>query len=364
MRGKYPTILVGGNSSSDMPLLKLLDRAAPTVPAIIELSSWQLELVPGARRAPDVAVITNLYRDHLNRYRGMRDYAAAKANIFRDQTPGQALILNADDAWTPFFLKRKPRARIFFISLKPLPKSKCGIFVDGGAVYARLTAGPTEPVLSRAALATLAPWGDHNIYNLLTAFLAAHLAGVSFRSLSTRLLSLPTVPLREEIIHQDRRLTVVNDSAGTSPDATVAALRRFQKSRIILLAGGTDKKLKFAEWATAVKRHVPPERLLLLEGSATKKMVAALRRIGYFKQSEPQVFAMLSAMVRAAQMQTTNGSTSSPSRAKSKDNKQAATILFSPGAASFEKFKNEFDRGRKFSAYSKRYFLNKKIKKG
>ena len=93
-------------------------------------------------------------------------------------------------------------------------------------------------------------------------------------------------------------------------------------------------------------------------------MVAALRRIGYFKQSEPQVFAMLSAMVRAAQMQTTNGSTSSPSRAKSKDNKQAATILFSPRAASFEKFKNEFDRGRKFSAYSKRYFLNKKIKKG
>ncbi|MDO8470342.1 MAG: UDP-N-acetylmuramoyl-L-alanine--D-glutamate ligase [bacterium] len=364
MRGAYPGLLAGGNSSADMPLLKLLDDSAlaegsPVIPAVVELSSWQLELVRGARRAPDVAVITNLYPDHLNRYHNIRAYAAAKANIFRDQTQDQALILNADDAWTPFFLKRKPRSRVFFISLKPLPKSKRGIYVNGGTVFARLTAGSTERVLSRAALATLASWGDHNIRNLLTTLLAGRLAGVSFRSLSTRLSSLPTVPLREEVIHQDRHLTVVNDSAGTSPDATTAALRRFQKSRIILLAGGTDKELTFGEWAKAVKHHVPPERLLLLEGSATKKMVVALRCIGYFRKSAPQVFTTLPAMVRAAWKPTTDPPRLTSGRVEA-GNRQPTTILFSPGAASFEKFKNEFDRGRKFTAYCVRYFTEKK----
>lgn len=351
MRGAYRDLLAGGNSSADMPLLKLLDESSPNVPAVIELSSWQLELVSGARRAPDIAVITNLYPDHLNRYRGMRAYAAAKAGVFHDQTPDQALILNADDAWTPFFLKRKPRSRLFFTSLRPLSKSERGVFLMDGAAWARMTAGPAEPVLSSAALRKLGERGEHNIQNLLTSLLVGRLSGIPFKFLARRLSSLPAIPFREEIIYKDRRLTVVNDSAGTSPDATLAALRRFQKARIILLAGGTDKELEFGEWAETIKRCIPPEHLLLLEGSATKKMIAALARIGYFNGTEPKPFGEFLAMILAARKLAVGGK------------KQGTVVLFSPGAASFEKFKNEFDRGRKFAAYSKRYLFGRKNKR-
>lgn len=344
MRGRHPALLAGGNSSSAMPLLKLLARARSATPSVVELSSWQLERVAEARRGPDVAVMTNLYPDHLNRYRTMRDYAGAKANVFIKQNSHQSLVLNADNPWTPFFLSRKPKSRIYFVSSHPLSQSRQGVFVKGGAAYSRMERGAPTPLLSRRAVERFREtWGDHNFMNALTAVLATRLMGVPFAASRRRLALLPRVPYREEIVRATKRLLVVNDSAGTSPDATIAALRRFAAGKCtFLLAGGTDKKLEFGDWAQAVACAVPPEHLLLLEGSATVKMLASLRRIGYFKKTEPRMFESLQAMVRTA-------------RDLSREARKPTVILFSPGAASFEKFKNEFDRGRKFNAYSSRY---------
>jgi UDP-N-acetylmuramoylalanine--D-glutamate ligase len=344
MRGRHPALLAGGNSSSDMPLLKLLSHARSAVPSVVELSSWQLERVAGARRGPDVAVVTNLYPDHLNRHRTMREYARAKANIFIEQHSHQSLILNADNPWTRFFLSRKPKSSVYFVSSRELPKDYRGVFLKSGTAYVRMERGVATQLLSRGAVERFSEaWGGHNLMNALTAVLAARLMGVPFALSRRRLASLPKVPYREEIVRATKRLLVVNDSAGTSPDATVAALRRFTpQRRVLLLAGGTDKELEFGDWAQAVARAVPPEDLLLLQGSATAKMLASLRRIGYFKKAEPRIFENLQAMVRAA-------------RDLSQEAREPAVILFSPGAASFERFKNEFDRGKKFNTYSSRY---------
>lgn len=344
MRGRFPGLLAGGNSSSDMPLLKLLSRARSATPSVVELSSWQLERVRGARRGPDVAVVTNLYPDHLNRYRTMRDYASAKANIFVEQNSHQSLVVNADNRWTRFFLSRKPKSNIYFVSSRQLSRTHQGVFLKGGAAYARMERGVTTRLLSRRAVEKFKEiWGDHNLMNALTAVLAVRLMGVPFTASCQRLASLPKVPYREEVVHTTKRLLVVNDSAGTSPDATIAALRRFApRGRIFLLAGGTDKELEFGDWARAIARAVPPEDLLLLGGSATAKMLTSLRHLGYFKKTEPRIFEDLQAMVRVA-------------RDLSREVRGSVVILFSPGAASFEKFKNEFDRGRKFNAYSSRY---------
>ncbi|MFH1193254.1 MAG: UDP-N-acetylmuramoyl-L-alanine--D-glutamate ligase [Candidatus Jorgensenbacteria bacterium] len=329
-------IAAAGNTP-EMPLLTLIDKLRDKrTPAILELSSWQLEQVARARRGPDVAVITNLHPDHLNRYRDIRAYARAKANIFKRQTPAQALILNADDAWTPFFLREKPRGRIYFFSLKPLPKNRDGMYVSGEKTFFKEGAERTA-VLGPREMALLAARGNHNLQNLLAAMLAAHFLEIPWRAMRRRTATLPQIPFRQECIVAQKRLTVVNDTAATSPDGTIAALERFKNENLILIAGGTDKKLEFGGWARAVKRRVKPENLFLLEGSATKKMVRALRRIGYFKQPYPQVFEELPSIIRAVKKKTRQ---STPS-----------FVLFSPGAASFEKFKNEFDRGRKFNLY-------------
>lgn len=335
-KGKHRGAVAAGNTP-EMPLLSLIDRLKDKkTPAILELSSWQLEQVDRAQRTPDVAIITNLYPDHLNRYRGMRDYARAKANIFKGQTPAQALILNADDAWTPFFLREKPRGRVYFFSLKPLPKNRDGISISGGRAFFKKDAKRTV-VLGSREVRPLIALGNHNLQNLLAAMLAAHLLGIPWREIRKRIASLPQILFRQEFIVARKHLTVVNDTAATSPDGTIAALERFKNKNLILIAGGTDKKLEFGGWARAVKRRVKPEHLFLLGGSATEKMAQALRRIGYFKQSYPQPFEELPSLIRAVKKKV-GQSTSS-------------FILFSPGAASFEKFKNEFDRGRKFNLY-------------
>ena len=107
---------------------------------------------------------------------------------------------------------------------------------------------------------------------------------------------------------------------------------------LVLIAGGTDKKLEFTDWAKTVKKTVKPENLFLLESSATTKMIDALNRLGYFGKTPPQLYLDFNILL-----------TSAVKRAKILKGKK--TLLFSPGAASFEKFKNEFDRGEKFNRF-------------
>ena len=76
LRKKFKNVVLAGNSSEN-PMLKALDRLDGKSPVVLELSSWHLEFLPRAGRSPHIAVITNIYPDHLNRYSGVKSYAAA-----------------------------------------------------------------------------------------------------------------------------------------------------------------------------------------------------------------------------------------------------------------------------------------------
>lgn len=345
LKGKYTSARASGNSSDDA-LLKLLPRLEKKkrVPAVLELSSFQLELADRAKRGPEIAVLTNLSRDHLNRHETMQNYALAKANLFANQTKDQALVLNYDNPWTKFFLSKKPKGRVYLFSLKKKPKNKHFlirankkiVFGDGGR---------ERVVFSGSEVERMEKLGEHNMYNFLAAALAAHLAGASWKEIEKRTLHLPGIPLRQEVIVRKKNLVVVNDSAGTSPEATIAAIKRFSKEgEVILATGGTDKDLKFDALAKEIKKSIAPDRLFLLNGSATKKLIIELKKIGYFKKEKPQIFEDLKELLVSIR-KILNTKYHIP-----------ATILFSPGAASFEKFKNEFDRGEKFARYAKRLF--------
>ena len=347
LSGGRKKITAAGNSSA-IALLDLIERAkrTPNIPAVIELSSWQLEFVGQNRRGPDIAVITNLLPDHLNRYRSLTQYAEAKANIFKQQKESQHLILNAENEWTPFFLKKKPKSTIWFVSRKPLPVSKRGLFVMKGEMYFQ-DKGKKKKILDTKHAKVVSEKGEHNTWNFLAAALAAHLAGIPWEVIQQKIASLPAVQYREEIVMRKGNVIVVNDSAATSPDAVCAALERFGKDyEVLLLTGGTDKNLEFTEWAKTVKKIVKPENLFLLEGSATRKMEQGLRSRGYGKGNKEQgnikTFIDLQSMLLAVR------------DVLEKKSVKKYCVLFSPGAASFEKFKNEFDRGEKFNALAGR----------
>lgn len=240
LKSKYPKTATAGNSS-DVALLSLADRLKNGMPAVVELSSWQLELLPGAKRAPYVAIITNIYPDHLNRYGSVKDYALAKANIFRGQHQDQKLILNADNKWTKFFLRIKPKSQTFFFSKKPLAKNQDGIFLDKRSICFQ-SGRFREKVISERLVEIFSYRGEHNLENLLVSLLTSHLMGLDWMMLAKKIQTLPDILYREQMVLRKKNLTVINDSAATSPDAVIAAVKRFAlQKHTILITGGTDK---------------------------------------------------------------------------------------------------------------------------
>jgi UDP-N-acetylmuramoylalanine--D-glutamate ligase len=333
-----PGSVLGGNIPGKGPLSLVGKKGDPFV---LEMSSFQLEYVTKGLKAPRVAVITNLYVDHLNRHGTMEGYAAAKAGVFMNQAAPDALVLNADDEWAGWFASQEGAGRTYYISVKRLPRADDGLFMNGGRFVFREdgkeTVLPMKPLLA-----------DFLNHNLMAAALAAFLyrrmkgesAALIWKDIAQRIRLLPSAPMRREVIHKSRRLEVVNDSAGTSPDATTALLSAYpkaQKAALALIAGGTDKQLVYDEWARAVKKRVSVKNLYLLRGSATEKMVQALRAENV--DTESCVYESLEDIVEAL-----------------KGRKDVQLVLFSPGAASFEKFKNEFDRGRTFTRLARRLY--------
>jgi len=287
-----------GNSTSN-PYLSVLSNAGELDVVVAEVPSYHLELFP-CGRSPDIALITNISPDHLNRYESLDDYASTKANIFRGQRNSDHLVLNADDGYTDFFRAKKPAAVISYFS-----------------------GDSRRP--DNVALAGFNR-GEHNVMNLLAAARAASLAGCPWEAINAAIPTLPQPAMRQEVVLRNDRLTVINDTTATSPEGARAAFKRFGGPHTVFIVGGTDRQLEFGSWAQDAAR-LGPDAFVFLAGSATQKMLTSL---GWTKQP----FDTLGECVQAAL-----------DRARLLPN---ATIVFSPGAKSFEKFKNEYDRGEQF----------------
>lgn len=319
--------LLTGNSIVK-PFTVALEDGGRKNSAVTELSSFILELFEHARRGPRVAVITNLYRDHLNRHGTMEEYALAKSQIFRHQTKKDFLILNADNEWTPWFLSQKPASQVYFTSLQGLAADARGVWYREGAVWER---GATRDRKVLDLNGFVESWGEHNLANVLQAVLAARLMGVAYAQIQRRIASLQTVAYRQEVVYRDAKLTVINDTTATSPEAGIAAMQRFGGPTCVLITGGTDRELDYRAWAKELPRHIRRTNTIFLSGSATQKMRAALRKDATGIRAFESLKAAWEAALERARTYVT------------------ATILFSPAAKSFELFANEYDRGQQFN---------------
>ena len=328
-----PNAVLGGNIP-EKALFKIINKNGNYV---LELSSAQLEFTNKSTLAPHIAVITNIYNDHLNRYKLFKHYIDTKALIFKNQTKDDYLVLNRDNKYYSSFLKKKPKAKIFYISLNKLPKWENGLFFTRNKIIFQNKGKKFEVTKINKKISL------HHKSNLLTAMLAAYLWGESWQSILRKIKILPQIPFRQEIIFESKKIKIINDSAATSPDATIAAIERFKEEKnLILIIGGTDKNLDFKELSFKIKRNVKKVNLFLLDGSATKKLIDLLTKIWYFKKGEEiKVYSNIREIL-----------TDLPVKKYKK-----FTIVFSPASASFEKFKNEFDRGKKFNRIINNLFL-------
>ncbi len=316
-----PRTKLGGNIT--VSPLSFIDEArrAPRSPIVLELSSWQLADLKGKGvLRPRVALLTNLLPDHQNRYAGMEEYADDKRLIFADQGPGDFTLCNRDDGWGRRFA-RETRGAVRWFSTVPLPSGALGAWLEGSSGLARLASdAPVEIVGAELKLP-----GPHNRVNLLAAGLAALLLGAKPAVIRERLGGFEGIPHRLQFLGSKAGVAYYNDSAATIPEATAAAVRSFDRP-VLLIMGGTDKSLDFAVLRSVLD---VPKEIVLVAGSATAKAIEVIEGAGRAHQGP---FADLSEAVACAARLAEPGD----------------VVLFSPGAASFELFANEFDRGRRF----------------
>lgn len=282
---------LGGNVLGTAAL-PLLKNSKPGDIAVFELSSWQLQGFGEAMISPNIAVFTNFMPDHMNYYVGNMDkYFLDKSYIYKFQKKGDVLILNKNLA-------------------DKVPKGK----------YKTVLADPDK---------VPADWkikipGAHNLENIACAIEVAKALEIHEEKVKKAVASFKTMPGRLELARKFKGIKIYNDTNATTPTATLAALNSFNKN-VILILGGADKKLPVEELIKVLSQKT--KKIYLTPGDGSDRITVRAEKVKDLNE----------AVSRAAKFA-----------------KEGDVILFSPGFASFNMFRNEYDRGEKFMALVKK----------
>ena len=306
---------VGGNIG--LPVVELIGESTDATWHVLEVSSFQLETIDTFR--PDIAAVLNLTPDHLDRHGSFENYAAAKTRITENQTPGDFLVLNAEDKPTQMVAART-RAQIFWFSGSR--RVKQGAFVHGEGVYFLAQEGGTpEPVMP---IAEIPLRGAHNVENVLAAVAMARLAGVRADQVRSAVASFQAVEHRLQFVAKVREVDYYNDSKATNVDATAKALASFAGG-VRLILGGKDKGSDYTELLPLLKERTVAVYTI---GSAAETIE---RQLG-------DSFDMRHA-----------GTLADAVRLAADEAKPGETVLLAPACASFDQFENFEHRGRVFA---------------
>src|SRR5438874_6697455 len=272
----------------------------------VEISSFQLETIQKFR--PSISLWLNFAPDHLDRYRSVADYRAAKLRIFENQTADDVAIVNA--------VERLPGIRARTITFSAYVDQADFRLSEGAIVY------QNEAVLR---LSDTKLRGLHNIENLMATLAAGMARGLSFREMMPPLCTYEPRPHRCEFVREVGGVAYVNDSKATNLDAVEKALRA-QTKPVILIVGGKDKGFTFDPLRSLVKEKV---RSTILIG----EMAESIRR-SWSGAAECEIANSLADAVERAHASARPGE----------------VVLFSPGTSSFDMFKSYGDRGDQFRA--------------
>jgi len=368
---------VGGNIGQ--PLIGHVREISPSDAVVMELSSFQLEffgewggeilrstaasplvgisadpaylndrkgvLFDPSGWSPQIAAILNITPNHLDRHPSMEAYVAAKAHIVTEQGPGDAAVLNLDDAVTRQMGEEILRSaqndsrlahpltgicvyggeerRVVWFSLDESVEE--GAFLRGTELVLRLAG--REAVVCQAEEVKLI--GRHNLANLLAACALAGAAGAPVEAIRRVATTFAGVEHRLELVRERGGVRWYNDSIATTPERVAAALRAFE-APMVLLAGGRDKHLPWEEMATLAQRKV---RHLILFGEAAGLIEQAMQAVSRAER-----------LCEIHQAGTLEGAVELAARlAQAGD-----VVLLSPGGTSFDAYRDFVARGEHF----------------
>lgn len=312
-------VLLGGNSFGKPPI-EWIGELTPDDLVVLELSSFQLQLV---ERSPHIGALLNISPNHLDVHSSMEEYAEAKKNIFRFQNLGDWAVFNYDRPETRGMVDDVPGGTVFFSRDREL---KHGAFLRGNELIWR--DGRREHLICNIDEIILP--GRHNLENILAATAVSSLAGASPEAIRGVVTTFKGVEHRLELVRELDGVRYYNDSIATAPDRTLAALETF-RAPIVLIAGGYDKKIPFEGLAAEVVRRV---NVLILIGATADKIAGTVEKAAAEFGSGPEIVRAgdLSRAVAAAREKAQPGD----------------VVLLSPSCASYDQFRNFEERGRQF----------------
>lgn len=306
------TVHVGGNIGVGV---LALPEPTPDAVYVIEVSSYQLDLT--TTFAPDVAILTNISPDHLDRHGGMDGYVAAKARIFIGQGADGVALVGVDDTWGQGIASRLSQ-RVIAISSNPSPPRGEGYVALPGAIWSE------DRELVNLTAARSLP-GRHNAQNAAFAYATALALGLDHDAAVAGLLSFPGLAHRMEAVGRLGSVRFINDSKATNADAARQALASYP--HVFWIAGGVPKAGGIADLADLFPRIAKA----YLIGDAAPTFAATLA-------DTPHVIARTldDAVAAAAADAAFAGGDQ--------------IVLLSPACASFDQFKDFEARGEAFRA--------------
>jgi len=288
------------------PLSEVAREKKPFDVLTVEVSSFQLETIQTFR--PSISLWLNFAPDHLDRYRSVADYRAAKLRIFENQTADDVAVVNA--------IEKVPGIRARTITFSAYANQADFRLSEGAIIYD----GHAVLRLSETKLR-----GLHNIENLMATLAAGTARGLSFAEIVPPLCRYEPQPHRCEFVREVGDVGYINDSKATNIDAMEKALRA-QTKPVILIAGGKDKGFTFDPLRSLVKEKV---RSTILIG----EMAQSISRSWNGAAKSEIANSLADAVERAHTIA-----------------KPGEVVLFSPGTSSFDMFKSYADRGDQFRA--------------
>ncbi len=238
-------VWVGGNIGN--PLIANLDEMTHDDVVVMELSSFQLELMTCS---PDIAAVLNVTPNHLDRHGTMEAYSAAKARILDFQGPGDTAILGHDDPGAWGFADSVRGDLITFGMARP-PKGRFGTFLQDDWI----TLWDRDSSQKLLPLESVQLRGEHNILNVLAACAIAAAVDTPADAMRAGVEKFTGVAHRLEFVRSWGGADWYNDSIATAPERAIAAIHSFEEP-IVLLVGGRDKNLPWADLATVVSQQV------------------------------------------------------------------------------------------------------------
>jgi UDP-N-acetylmuramoylalanine--D-glutamate ligase len=293
--------------------LDILKDIKPSDIVVYELSSfqlWDLDV------SPHVAVVLGIEQEHLDVHKDMADYVAAKSNITKHQTAEDSVVFLKGNQYAEQIAKLSPGKAMMYPDLA-MAHIKDGLFFYG------------EQELCSAGALRLP--GEHNRDNACAAITAAWQWVDDGNDIERGLKAFAGLPHRLKHVRAVGEISFYDDSIGTTPGSTIAALNSFEQPKIIII-GGSDKGADYQELAQKIKES--EVRRVILIGSEASKIEQILKAVGVLRYANLGSSVTMDEIVKTARDAAEPGD----------------VVILSPACASFDMFKNYADRGDQFIA--------------